>query len=294
MLGSDAYVCSDAGVNEFNIINKTFAGLRPVPQNVTAANCTQISPDVTLLHIVREAWNDGPLLPHPTGEFVWAYGKNNHLPNGHIAKGAVQIDFDMQAPPKPTPKYKPEHYAHGTIMFITFGLVFPTGATIAAFFRERFLGGLWQTYHIRLQLGGAGLALIGFLIALTVTEMEGERHFSTTHSIVGVTTLGLTLVQLTSAFVRPSAEAPTRELWVAWHRIAGLSVLLGGLAAIALGALKIGLEPVVVYLFCGVAGTTFLAFAISKVCRTSDRYSSVGPVYATGSGYKVNDDFGNM
>jgi hypothetical protein len=179
-------------------------------------------------------------------------------------------------------------------MFMAFGVLLPAGAAVAAFFRDRLIGGVWQAYHLRIQAAGVTFGTIGFIIALSFTQLEGDGQFTTVHSIVGVITMAITVLQVLSAIARPKLEAPGRSLWVAWHRVAGLAVLCGGMAAVALGGLLIGLPPVIVYLYVGVAGTTFFAFAITKFCQTNDAVSQSGPQYTAGTGYKVNDDFGKF
>lgn len=80
--------------------------------------------------------------------------------------------------------------AHGVMMFICWGVVFPLGIFIARFLKEvpRFLA-WWFQIHLIMQYLGVLFLITGFALALEATAAVGHDHFDHVHGILGLITV---------------------------------------------------------------------------------------------------------
>lgn len=143
------------------------------------------------------------------------------------------------------------YLAHGSLMMIGWGLLLPSGAIIAKFFKHR-PNGLWFKLHRSIQIVGLSLALIGWIIALTQFNVFGDKGFNNyRHGIMGMIVMVLGLLQPLNAFFRPhppstdqngeSVAAPTtaRIMWEYFHKGSGWLAVVLAIPTIALGTMSL-------------------------------------------------------
>lgn len=151
-----------------------------------------------------------------------------------------------------------KHLAHGLCMVFAFGLFYPSSVAIILTWGTVLEFGLWCKLHRALALLGLLFALIGFIIALSMTPPGS--HFNHGHEIVGVLVFLLTLMQPLFSLLfgislrvdahAPAAQAPAditrvRSLrtvspftWNLIHIIGGALLIIGGLYQVASGYVR--------------------------------------------------------
>lgn len=134
-------------------------------------------------------------------------------------------------------------YAHGSLMLIGWGLLLPSGAIFARFFKHR-PNSLWFKIHRALQLFGLTVALTGWIIALKnfdVFSLKGHNYYR--HGVLGTTTMALGILQPLNAFIRPhpapeggvDKKTKLRAIWEIIHKCFGYTALLLAVVTIAYG-----------------------------------------------------------
>lgn len=120
---------------------------------------------------------------------------------------------------------------HRWLMVLSWGIILPTGVTIARFGRasKRFPAPMWFKAHRALQYTGVILQTGGFIVAML---MVGAGKFQAMpHSIFGILAFLFAFQQPINAFFRPEpphVKSPSRRRWEACHKYSGrLAATLG-------------------------------------------------------------------
>ncbi|XP_041367382.1 uncharacterized protein LOC121381993 [Gigantopelta aegis] len=124
---------------------------------------------------------------------------------------------------------------HGILMAVGWGFFLQWGAFIARYLHTT--SPAWFYVHVMMQIFGLCCALAGFIFAVLSVQFN---HFVTVHSIVGLVTMILGILQPFNAIIRPhklEMEQKTyrRRVWEAVHHFGGRSVLILALVNISLG-----------------------------------------------------------
>ncbi|KAL1520605.1 hypothetical protein AB1Y20_022180 [Prymnesium parvum] len=100
--------------------------------------------------------------------------------------------------------------------------------------RTRFKGGrqYWYIVHRNGLFSAVMLTMIGGILAIT----HIHHHFVSAHSVVGICTMSLSIVQVIDGIFRPKVGARFRTSWQYLHRGLGLSVCILAVVAGCLGA----------------------------------------------------------
>ena len=163
---------------------------------------------------------------------------------------------------------------HGSLMFLSWGVLLPVGALVARFARgvppTAGPGACWFRFHWMLQTAGTLASLAGAGTAIALVAQSGGSHFGSLHKAGGlvVVLLGSGLAVLGMA--RPAKDSQWRPSWLACHRFGGCAGLLLGAAAIVTGLLQAAAVPAVIGLASAVLALEVVAFiALSALWRSS-------------------------
>ena len=170
--------------------------------------------------------------------------------------------------------------AHGSLMFLAWGVLLPVGALVARFARgvspTTGPGACWFRFHWLLQTVGTLASLVGAAAAIALVSQSGGSHFGSLHKAGGlaVVLLGGGLAVLGMA--RPAKDSEWRPSWLVCHRFGGTAGLLLGAAAIVTGLLQASAVPLLIGLACTVLALEVVAFAVlsASSCGSSSRPSS--------------------
>jgi hypothetical protein len=95
-------------------------------------------------------------------------------------------------------------------MFIAWGVFLPLGIFIARFTKTMKPGAkvpVWFQYHRVIQTVGLCVAIIGFIMALTMVDGD---HFMRPHQRLGLAVMIMGLLQPMNALIRPHPQPRTR------------------------------------------------------------------------------------
>jgi len=145
-------------------------------------------------------------------------------------------------------------------MVFAFGLFFPGALAASIGWRFALAAGGWFKLHAALTAFGVLFALVGFIIAVSMTP--SGSHFNHGHEVVGLIVLLLTLLQPAFTVVCrgiPSQEkdgepiSTYRRRWEVGHRMAGLLMVTIAIYVVAAGYVRT--QDLAYY---GLAGTDIL------------------------------------
>lgn len=138
---------------------------------------------------------------------------------------------------------------HGILMVIGFGFFFPAGALLMRYFHLLYV-------HIICQILGLCCSITAFALAIASVQesSHSNTHFSFVHAIVGITTMGLVVLQPLNSLLNPTTwhrlqdrETVCKVIWRFIHRFGGRSGILLGLANMTLGIfLAVSILPIVI------------------------------------------------
>lgn len=153
-----------------------------------------------------------------------------------------------RVPPSPTQQASPAFWWHAAAMSLAWLIVAPAGMQVARFGKRAEAGeagttttkgkARWFLWHRRLQLLVVALTAGGVAAANVAVDADALKHFRTTHSMVGVVTAGLVLVQALGGLLRPPHEHRLRLIWRVSHGVLGVSTWVLAIVACILGALR--------------------------------------------------------
>lgn len=190
---------------------------------------------------------------------IWAYGDlSTPNPNffdyhGPTNRGSIMIDFFTDQTSVDTlPPW------HGALMYLSYGVLMTFGVFVSRYLKAYYW---WFPLHIIVQVTAIIVALIGFIIAIKMTN----RHFSNVHSWFGFVTLCLTAF---SPFVGWAADLvynPSRTHAPIWpdliHRWSGRLTVLFSYVTIILG-MKLYELPISTQLLFGLLEAYFILLYI--------------------------------
>ncbi|KAG2491465.1 hypothetical protein HYH03_010250 [Edaphochlamys debaryana] len=164
---------------------------------------------------------------------VWVFG--GQLRDG----GAISADLYMlQGDPAVTPPHSVGcgssmlfPYLHGLFMGLGWGVLLQAGWFIARYFKAH--DPRWFHLHRACQITGLVLSIVGLALVMSGGVKANNLGFS--HGAIGLTTMGLGLLQPINAFFRPHKGAKWRTQWEWLHLWSGRSAVLLGAANVSLG-----------------------------------------------------------
>ncbi|CAE8613476.1 unnamed protein product [Polarella glacialis] len=121
---------------------------------------------------------------------------------------------------------------HAALMLVSWVVIMPIGILVPVIFKDRSKGPMWFHAHKLLMILGLTFVLAGLSVAL---RNKSGKHFVSQHSLLGLASLVLAVLQPVNAFFRPRArsEKNIRQVWELCHRWLGrLAVLLAAGAAV--------------------------------------------------------------
>lgn len=217
---------------------------------------------------------------------VYAVGKRGQRSiarHSSNAAGAVQVDFStgetlavVSGGENTGRTASITHAVHGTLMFLAWGVLAPVGAFIARFCKRSgspLVCGkpMWFALHRAVQVTATVLSIGGFVIAVMMTDAEGQ--FSGLHHIVGVVVFAMGLAQVALAMCRPQPPKPghqasqLRVVWAGIHTVLGYGTIVLGAAAIFLGLPEAEAADGFTYAYAVLVALGAVAFAVLEAGR---------------------------
>jgi hypothetical protein len=172
--------------------------------------------------------------------------------------------------------------AHGSLMFIGWGVILQFGAFWARYAKKLPKVGelpAWFFIHRLFQPLGYIIAVAGFIIAIVFTAQSGTAHFSTVHPGLGLATMILGLIQIVIAPFRPhppnkekGETEPTmiRKLWELKHWYVGRAALILTVITIFFGLRAIGAVVGLYAAYGAFVGFTVLMYIVFEIKRLMD------------------------
>lgn len=149
-------------------------------------------------------------------------------------------DFPFVQAETGTTSFSKAAQAHGSLMMISWGLLLPSGAIIARFYKHK--GPLWFKIHRICQSVGLTLAIVGFAIALkNFDALSQTGHIGMYHGIMGIIVMSIGVLQPVNAFFRPhnpeegEVKKTSRKLWELCHKSLGYSAFVIAFFTIVIG-----------------------------------------------------------
>jgi hypothetical protein len=170
----------------------------------------------------------------------------NCLPSPPPAGAVASSALPSPLPPPPPPPAAPPpsmggQVAHGIVMTLAFGFVFPAGSCVPRFWRAALPEGAWYKVHKASMVFGSLLTAIGLILSIA-TLPATSKHFSGLHKLVGLVLSILAIQQPLNALLRPSlpqatGEAPSlaRTAWRWYHAVTGLAIVGLGVLQLVTG-----------------------------------------------------------
>eukprot|EP00884_Botryococcus_braunii_P020368 jgi/Botrbrau1/7014/Bobra.0165s0043.1 len=112
---------------------------------------------------------------------------------------------------------------HGYIMVISWGILIPLGAMVAASLKR--FDPLWFQIHRVVQSIAYLAAIVGMGIGLYMRDYLGTYE-EYVHRVVGLVVMGLGLLQVMALLLRPSKEHRFAWLWSGYHQFVGVVAIL--------------------------------------------------------------------
>ncbi|XP_042505780.1 cytochrome b561 and DOMON domain-containing protein At3g61750 [Macadamia integrifolia] len=120
---------------------------------------------------------------------------------------------------------------HGILGLIGWGMLLPTGAIIARYYKHR--DPLWYYLHISIQFVGF---IFGLAAVVAGKVLYGKLHANVkAHRGIGIFVLVLSILQILAFFIRPDKDSKFRKFWNWYHQWFGRFALFFGVLNIALG-----------------------------------------------------------
>ncbi|PNW84562.1 hypothetical protein CHLRE_03g149050v5 [Chlamydomonas reinhardtii] len=180
------------------------------------------------------AFRGQPAVAHDvaTGR-VWVFG-------GQLrGSGALSNDlYELQGDPEATPPYPDGScgstflypHLHGIFMGLAWGILLQAGWFIARYFKR---STTWFNLHRACQISGLVLSIVGLAVVMAGGVKPSNLGFS--HGAIGLTALGLGLLQPLNAFFRPHKGERWRMQWEWLHLTTGRCAVVLGAANVSLG-----------------------------------------------------------
>lgn len=169
--------------------------------------------------------------------WLYAFGSSNDFQQ-HSTEGSLSITLGS-CDTSSTGLSMTKEFAHGWMMVLGWSVFMPLGIMAARFSGD--FGKIGFPAHRALQSLGAFLVIIGFVIAIALTEDYGKDHFHNTHGKFGLVLTLFVMVQVLAAAYRPPAPkggvdhmgnqlpakpTTTRFVWSWGHRLLGYAAVI--------------------------------------------------------------------
>jgi hypothetical protein len=145
----------------------------------------------------------------PSGNIMlWALqSTDDAFTTYHSNKAAISINFFTGKSTKP----KDYPLIHGALMLLAFGFLAPAGTFVARYLKG--IGHPWYLIHMGIQYTLLALMFAAFVIIENDLGPRRDAHFRNPHTIIGLTIVILTFVQvllgiLANAFFKAGREGP--------------------------------------------------------------------------------------
>jgi len=208
MIGSHAIVGwndekSNSKVQEYQINAKDPSQI--VPANNLFISNTEISEISGISTLRFRAKCDGVyLLSGNTSMVIAAYGFNSYQLSYHTMRTLQISNIDFGTGKVVIPFVFTIMHWHGLLMFVAFGILFPSGLLVARYAKTT-LGPIWFNTHVAIQVIGGIMAATGF--GLSIYNLGGlSLNLSETHHVIGFVLILLVAVQVIGGAVRPHIE----------------------------------------------------------------------------------------
>jgi len=175
--------------------------------------------------------------------------------------------------------------AHGLMMALAWGLLFPSGAFISLGWRTRFASGKWFALHRGVQALGLVLTVIGVTVAFSMIPLGS--HFDEPHHIVGLVLALLACCQPINALWRAKPVEKTggvrttqRTVWELVHRGGGYAMICAAIYQAVSGSELMdddGLWPLILYFVFLGASLVFLAVGLATRQASQAEVAQVKP-----------------
>lgn len=215
-------------------------------------------------------------------KIIWAYSDSPKL-GMHKRDGSMRVQLSKTGNSRQTmPRRRKSSHsmvkAHGILMWLSFGVLFPVGVLLAKLMPRDGDKPYWLILHRLIQLLAAVLVLISFGLIIANKLKKKFGHFQTTHAIMGLIVIVVSLLQILLAFVRPSPDSNRRRMWKIGHFVFGYGTLLFGACVVSTGFVEflhfsptksmLGLSYAHVVIV-GVFAISFLVLWLLSSCRKS-------------------------
>lgn len=158
--------------------------------------------------------------------------------------------------------------AHGFLMALGWGAMLPAGICVSLFFRKTLPRtgphAYWFVWHLRLQVLGLLAALVGLVIAVSMTK---GHHLQDTHSKLGLALMCVGVAQAAGGALGRLATDKLRLLLASVHKFVGFGSVIIAAPTISLGLRALGtagahsLSVVYIVAFALACGTVVLGVA---------------------------------
>lgn len=170
---------------------------------------------------------------------IWAYSDSPQL-GMHKRDGSMKVQLSStgttrQTTPRRRKSSRSMIKAHGILMWLGFGILFPLGVLLAKLLPRDGGKSYWLILHRLIQLLAAVLILVALGLVIAYKSKKNIGHFQTTHAIMGLIVIVVSFLQILLAFVRPSPDSNRRRMWKIGHFVFGYGTLIFGAFIVSTG-----------------------------------------------------------
>jgi len=224
---------------------------------------------------VRSRDSRDPALTASTqARFVYALGQTSAEGRGRESmrnhgprRGSYVVDLGTGA--VTDAPLDPLVVAHGSLMFLAWGVLLPAGALIGRFARNVVPvsgpAAFWFRWHWVLQLSGTAASLVGAATAIAMVAQAGGAHFVGLHKAGGLVLVLLGSGLAVAGMLRPGKDSSWRAAWGWGHKGGGSTSLVLGCVVVVSGLLAARAADWVIGLAAAVLVCELLAFVVLSV-----------------------------
>jgi hypothetical protein len=240
MIGSQIVLCnpgSTTAVQQRSLNGKAFnlgdKPLYPTP-TVTDADCSEVDGN-TVLKFTRPLKKTGDdKVELKSDDKSTAYllfgigpsGENQFIASSYHSTRKGAVNANLATGKVTAVPIAADRLAHGSLMFLAWGVLAPFGMMIARFGKHTSWGGngAWfKTFHRPMMAGAVLFTIIGFIIALIMVE---GAHFAVAHTYFGLVVVILSIFQPINAAMRGTQDdhhnmTPKRKRFELLHKSNG-------------------------------------------------------------------------
>lgn len=170
---------------------------------------------------------------------IWSMGNSDALAYHGDRRGFITIDFSSGAAEAAFGKAQRNRMAHGALMTISWGFLFPLGIICARFLKHK--GPIWFKLHQAIQWLGVLVSTIGVIIIFVTLSPSHFNEPGKAHKIIGMIVMILGWLQPLNAALRPhppeqgETKSLRRLFWEFCHKYSGRAASIASFAVIFMG-----------------------------------------------------------